>query len=72
MQNNQFVVKHRAGTVNANADGLSWEPWFPTKGKGMSQIKENNGKKFKADSSSQASVDFPLPLSSQTGRTQKD
>ena len=41
----QFVVEHRAGTANATTDGLSWEPWIPKKGKGMSEIKEMIDKK---------------------------
>ena len=44
-QSYKFVVEHRAGAANSNADGLSWEPWFPIKGKGMSEIKENIDKK---------------------------
>ena len=30
-----------AGIANANTDGLSGELWFPAKGEGMSEIKEN-------------------------------
>ena len=38
-------MEHKAGTASANTDRLSWELWFPTKGKGMSEIKENIDKK---------------------------